>query len=54
MKKIELNRLEYLDLKEKYKIAKKKNKDIINFAGEQWITGYVKYLLQHLETKFKN
>ena len=53
MEKIELNKEEYQNLKIEYEKAIKENKIQFTFQDKLFLTGYAKYLLEHLKDKFE-
>lgn len=40
-------------LKSRYKLAVEKNEDTFEFDGKTYVRGYAKYLIEYLESKFK-
>jgi hypothetical protein len=43
----------YRRLQRAYAKAVRENKDLFEFDGRGWVTGYAKYVLEYLEDKLK-
>ena len=48
-----INKKTYLGLKKAYNAAVKAKQDTFTFDGKEWMIGYAKYMLEHMENTLK-
>jgi hypothetical protein len=53
MKKISFTKQQFKVFKQSFKVALQKNKDSFIFEGNEFMTSYAKYLIEHLEPQLK-